>query len=311
MSIIEVEQVTKSYDGRRVLDEVSLTVERGEIFGILGPNGAGKTTLVESIGGLRTPDSGRITVLDLDPVADGAELKARLGAQLQESRLPDKIRVWEALDLFSSFYDDPAPWRDLLDRLGLGEKADTRFADLSGGQKQRLSVALALVGRPEIAVLDELTTGLDPRARRDTWELIEQIRNDGVTIVLVTHFMEEADRLCDRIAVIDSGRVVAVDTPTGLVTDASSGLRLRFRPSRPFTDDVLTGLAEVDTIERIGDDEVVVTGTGNLLDAVALTLAGTGVVALELRIHRPSLDDAFLALTGREPEEPDVIQEKT
>jgi ABC-2 type transport system ATP-binding protein len=221
-----------------------------------------------------------------------------VGVQLQESQLQDKLRLGEALELFSSFYPRPADWRALADELGLAGKLETPFAKLSGGQKQRLSIALALVGDPEIAILDELTTGLDPQARRDTWELIEQVRARGVTIVLVTHFMEEAERLCDRIAVIDSGRIVAIDTPAGLVSRVEAEQRVRFRPSVPMRDELLTDLPEVTSVSWHGPT-VVVTGTGNLLHAVTSVLARNQIVALELRVDQASLDDAFLALTGR------------
>jgi ABC-2 type transport system ATP-binding protein len=187
MPVIEVEDLVKRYDGVPVVDRVSFDVDRGEIFAILGPNGAGKTTTVESIAGLRHPDGGKISVLGLDPAEDVDDLRKVLGIQLQESQMPDRIEVWEALDLYASFYETSADWNELLERLGLAEKRNTRYAKLSGGQKQRLSIALALVGRPEIAILDELTTGLDPKARRDTWAVIEELRDTGVTILLVTH----------------------------------------------------------------------------------------------------------------------------
>ena len=259
MPVIEVEAISKAYGGNTVVDEVSFAVEEGEIFGIVGPNGAGKTTTVESVEGLRTPDAGSIRVLGLDPIADRYELTERVGAQLQESRLQDKIRVGEALDLYASFYRAPTDWRVLLDRLGLEAKVNATYADLSGGQKQRLSVALALVGSPEIAILDELTTGLDPEARRATWDTIEQIRDGGVTVVLVTHFMEEAERLCDRIMVVNRGRVVAIDTPAGLVRQVGAAHKLRFRPSAPVEDSALAGLPGVESVEREGSD-VVITG---------------------------------------------------
>ncbi|MGD2061866.1 MAG: ABC transporter ATP-binding protein, partial [Acidimicrobiia bacterium] len=233
MPVIEVEGLVKSYGETRAVDGVSFDVEEGEIYGIVGPNGAGKTTIVESVEGLRLPDAGSIRVLGLDPISDRYEITERLGVQLQESRLQDKIRVNEVLDLYASFYRNPADWRDLLDRLGLASKQTSRYADLSGGQKQRLAVALALVGSPEVAILDELTTGLDPQARRDTWETIEEIKRTGVTVVLVTHFMEEADRLCDRIMVVDHGRIAAIDTPAGLIRRIGSEQRMRFRPSEP------------------------------------------------------------------------------
>jgi ABC-2 type transport system ATP-binding protein len=238
--IIEVEHLHKRYRDTVAVEDVSFTVEQGEIFGIIGPNGAGKTTTVETIEGLRTPDRGVVRVLGLDPWKDRAELRERVGVQLQQSDLYDKVRVGEALELFASFRDPADPGR-LLEQLGLAGKRDSSFDRLSGGQRQRLSIALALVGNPEVAILDELSTGLDPHARRDTWRLIEEVRAGGVTVVLVSHYMEEIGRLSDRVAVLDAGRVVAVDTPGRL----------------------------------------------------------TARVAAELHTDQVTLDDAFLALTGR------------
>jgi ABC-2 type transport system ATP-binding protein len=298
MHTIEVKDLTKRYGDHVAVDGVSFTVEPGEIFAILGPNGAGKTTTVEAIVGLRTPDSGTIRVLGLDPRTDRDALRERVGVQLQESQLPEQITVGEALDLFASFYATPADPARLMDDLGLVEKRRAKYAKLSGGQKQRLSIALALIGNPEVAVLDELTTGLDPQARRDTWQLIEGIRARGVTIVLVTHFMEEAERLADRLAVIDSGRLVALDTPAGIVSMVDAEQRLRFRPSIPFEDGMLTDLPEVRGVARNGPS-VVVSGTGNLVQAVTAVLARHQIVANELRIEQADLDDAFIALTGR------------
>jgi ABC-2 type transport system ATP-binding protein len=206
-----------TYGDTVAVDDVTFTVRRGEIFGILGPNGAGKTTTVESIAGLRRSNGGRIDVLGIDPARDPSRLHQVVGVQLQEAALPERIRVGEALSLFAAFYDDPSDPDELLSALGLSDKRDARFGKLSGGQRQRLSIALALVGNPRIAILDELTTGLDPHARRDTWRLIEGVRSRGVTVVLVTHFMDEAERLCDRVALLDKGRLVALDTPAALV----------------------------------------------------------------------------------------------
>ncbi len=298
MAIIEVVDLVKRYDRKVAVDGVSFTVDEGEIFGILGPNGAGKTTTVECVEGLRTPDGGTIRVDGLDPRRDRAELRTRLGVQLQQSELPDRIRVGEALDLYASFYRDPADWRDLLDRLGLADRAGTEYRKLSGGQKQRVSIALALIGKPKIAVLDELTTGLDPQARRDTWSLVEQVRDSGVTVVLVTHFMEEAERLCDRIALIDEGKLVAVDTPAGLVSRVDGEQRVRFRPTAPLDVKLLEELPEVSQVEKHGP-QLVVTGTGNLLHAVTSVLARNHIVAADLRIEQAGLDDAFIRLTGR------------
>ena len=299
-AVIEVQHLHKSYGDTVAVDDVSFTVADGEIFGILGPNGAGKTTTVESIEGLRAPNRGAISVLGLDPRRDRAELTQRLGVQLQDSQLPDRLRVAEALELYSSFYRAPADWRALMDALGLAGQSKTRFGQLSGGQKQRVSIALALVGNPQIVVLDELTTGLDPQARRDTWALIEGVRDRGVTILLVTHFMEEAERLCDRVALIDAGRVVAMDTPAGLAGRVQADQRIQFLPSVPLDDALLTALADVTSVTRRGD-VVVVTGNSNALNAVTSVLARHQIVARQLRVDQASLEDAFIALTGHEP----------
>ncbi|MGN2639446.1 ABC transporter ATP-binding protein [Nocardia takedensis] len=298
MPVIEVTDLRKRYGTKQAVDGVSFSVERGEIFGILGPNGAGKTTTVECVEGLRRADSGRIDVLGLDPASDGARLRRRIGVQLQSSELPDRIKVWEALDLYASFYDDPADWRELLEDWGLGEKRDAYFGKLSGGQKQRVSIALALIGRPEIVVFDELTAALDPQARRDTWRLVEQIRERDVTVLLVTHFMDEAEHLCDRLAVIDAGKVVAVDSPAGLIDSVRTGQKLRMRIEGEWRREVLSDLPEV---EQVGGDgtRVEVSGTGNLVYAVIAALARAEVLATDIRLEQPSLDDAFVALTGR------------
>lgn len=296
-AVIEVRNLHKSYGAAVAVDDISFAVEQGEIFGILGPNGAGKTTTVECVAGLRTADRGVIRVLGLDPGRDRAEVTQRLGVQLQDGQLPDRLQVGEALRLYSSFYRKPADRQVLMDVLGLADVRRTPCAKLSGGQKQRLSIALALIGSPEVAVLDELTTGLDPQARRDTWGLIQDVRSRGVTIVLVTHFMEEAERLCDRVAVIDRGRIVAEGSPQALAEGVKGGLRIRFRSSVPFDDRLLTDLPDVTGLTRRGD-LVVVSGTGNALHAITSVLARNDIVAEHLRVEQPSLEDAFVALTG-------------
>ena len=299
MSIIEVQHLRKRYGDTVALDDLSLTIEEGEIFGILGPNGAGKTTLVECICGLREPDQGQIAVGGLDPRRQRDDLRSLVGVQLQESAQPPKLTVREAVELYASFYREPADGDRLLEMLGLAAKRDTRYAKLSGGQKQRLSVALALIGQPRIAVLDELTTGLDPQARRDVWALIEQIRAGGVTVVLVTHFLEEAERLCDRIAVIDSGSVVAMDTPAGLASATDGEQRIRFQPSVPIREEQLASLPGVRSVEVHGR-QVVVTGIGDVLGTVIAALARQNVVAGQLRVDQTSLEDAFVALTSHD-----------
>jgi ABC-2 type transport system ATP-binding protein len=298
---VEITHLRKTYGTLVAVDDVSFAVAEGEIFGILGPNGAGKTTTVECATGLRSPDAGTIRLLGLDPHADRDEVHEIVGVQLQSGVLPPRLRVGEILDMYRSFYRDPADTSELTEALGLTAKRQDYYRSLSGGQRQRLSVALALIGQPKIAVLDEMTTGLDPQARRDAWELIEGIRDRGVTIVLVTHFMEEAERLCDRVALIDNGHVVALDTPAGLAARARSGSTVRFRPSAPFDDRLLTELPEVTRVERQGQ-HVIVTGTGELVNAVVLSLAAAGVTARDVQLDSSSLDDAFVRLTGRHQE---------
>ena len=295
---LEVAHLRKTYGGLVAVDDVSFSVAEGEIFGILGPNGAGKTTAIECAIGLRQPDAGTIRLLGLDPRADRDKVREIVGVQLQAGALPAKLRVGEILEEYRSFYRTPADVDELLDVLGLSAKRGDYYRSLSGGQRQRLSVALALIGRPRIAVLDEMTTGLDPQARRDTWELIEGIRDRGVTIVLVTHFMEEAERLCDRVALIDSGRVVALDTPASLAARARGGKSVRFLPSAPFDETLLTDLPEVSRLEDEGQ-HVVVTGTGELVNMVILTLAAAGVTARDVQLDSSSLEDAFVKLTGK------------
>jgi ABC-type multidrug transport system, ATPase component len=299
MPIIEVKHLHKRYGDVVAVDDASLTVEQGEILGILGRNGAGKTTTVEIMVGLRPRDRGEVTVLGLDPARDRAELVRRIGVQLQQSELPARMRVWEALDLYASFYPDPADWRELLAEWGLSARRNACFGTLSGGERQRLFIALALVGRPEVVFLDELTTGLDPRARRTAWELIENIRRKGVTVVLVTHFMAEAERLCDRVAVFDRGRVVAVGSPAALVARVAPGQRLRFRPSAPVPERLLTGLPEVTSVTRQGG-HLLVSGDADVVQAVTAELAKSGIRAEELQVDRAGLDEAFAVLTGHD-----------
>jgi ABC-2 type transport system ATP-binding protein len=295
--VIEVSDLRKVYAGRTVVDDVSFSVDQGEIFGILGPNGAGKTTTVECIGGLRQRDGGRISVAGMDPASESAAFRQAVGIQLQESRLPDKMRVIEALTLYASFYPEPQEPDSLLERLGLTEQRSTYFGKLSGGQKQRLSVALALIGRPRIAILDELTTGLDPVARREVWDLLEELRDTGVTLLLVSHFMEEAEWLCDRVVVIDHGRVVAADTPEALAAAVQADQRMSFVPSAPLDPAVLGSLPDVHSVGVEGE-RIVVTGTDNVASAVIIALHDQGISAGRLRVDQPSLDDAFVALTA-------------
>ncbi len=297
-AVIEVRGLTKRYGGQAVVDDISFHVDRGEIFGILGPNGAGKTTAVECLEGLRKRDGGEVRILSLDPRTDAHRLHQRIGVQLQETQLPEKLRVREALELYASFYPDPADWRELLSRWGLADKAGTSFAKLSGGQKQRLFIALALVGNPEVVFLDELTAGLDPGARHVTWDLISKVRAQGVTVVLVSHFMDEVEELCDRVAILERGRIAALDTPAGLVDRAGGEYRVRFRPMAPLDEQSLAALPGVVSVIRRGA-QVDISGSGDFASAVTAELARRQVVVADLRIEGRSLDSAYVALTGR------------
>lgn len=301
MALIEVTHLTKSYGAKQVLHGIDLHVEPGEIVGILGPNGAGKTTTVECIGGLRTPDSGSLRVAGIDPAGGDAQLRQLLGMQLQQCRLPAKITTAEAIDLFAAFYPNPRGTDELLERFGLTSQRDQRFEKLSGGQQQRLSVALALAGRPQIAILDELTTGLDPAARRDIWTYLEDLAADGTTILLVTHSMEEAQHLCDRIYIIDAGRVVSHGTPDALAS-ATGSQTISFIPSAPIELADLLALPGINTATRDAD-RIVVTGDAASPQAVLAALISGGITANQLRVTGPSLDDAYLAMTNNTPKE--------
>ncbi|WP_156253280.1 ABC transporter ATP-binding protein [Pseudactinotalea terrae] len=298
MLAVRADALRKRYGDRDAVAGVDLAVGEGEVLGILGRNGAGKTTTVEMIAGLRRPDSGTVQVLGLDPWRDRRRVRQLLGVQLQESELHAALTVSELVRLYGTFYAQSADAGELIEAVGLTEQRDVRFERLSGGQQQRLSIALALVGQPRVVILDELTTGLDPEARRHIWAIVEGMRDDGVTVLLVSHLMEEVERLCDRVALLDGGRVVAQDSPAGLIAAAGLGQRVRFRVAGAFDRGTILALAEVTDVQVRGD-RVTVHGSGDLLAAVSTALVGAGVVAMETRLEQPTLDDAFLALTGR------------
>jgi ABC-2 type transport system ATP-binding protein len=292
---VVVQHLVKRYQDLVAVDDVSLSIRQGEIFGIIGPNGAGKTTTVECISGLRVPDSGSVSVYGLSPQRERNRIREFVGVQLQESALPPRLKVGEAVRLFASFYPNPLDANDLLETLGIKKIENSIFKTLSGGQKQRLSIALALVGNPKIAILDELTTGLDPEARRETWAIIERMRERGVTVILVTHFMDEAERLCDRLALINHGAVRALDTPEAIAATAG-GSRVRFVPSQPVDDQTLRAIPGVSEIER-KERYVSVTGTGDLAGSLINALALFGVRVSEVEARSGNLEDAFIKLT--------------
>jgi ABC-2 type transport system ATP-binding protein len=309
-TIIQIRELKKTYGATVAVEEVSFDVWEGEIFGMVGPNGAGKTTTIECIEGLRKPDKGMVRVLGLDPTRQERQLRPLLGIQLQQANLPEHLKVWEALDLYASFYPRPLDWRELLERLGLTDKRDTAFRKLSGGQKQRLFIALALLNDPQIVFLDELTTGLDPQARHTIWDLVRDIRKRGKTVFLTTHLMEEAERLCDRVAIMDRGRIVALDTPTRLIEGLEIEERVVFSISSGRLPEKLAKLPRVTSIENLGG-KVVVSGQGNgsngdyipLVADVVNTLTADGVGFSDLRTEQPNLEDVYLTLTGRQMQE--------
>ena len=296
--VIDVAGLRKSYGAVAAIDGADFSVRRGEIFGLLGPNGAGKTTAVECIQGLRSYDAGSVRVLGLEPRTQADELRPHIGCQLQQSALPESIRVWEALDLFASLSGSSVDWRRLMDQWGLKSKQRARFHSLSGGQRQRLFVALALVNDPEVVFLDEMTTGLDPAARHVAWELVDELRAQGTTVVLVTHFMEEAERLCDRVALMERGRIIAVDTPQGLIAKHGGGVRAVFGCGQEVELaflDVVPGVREVVRSGR----RVEVFGDGRHVALTAAALVAHEIVPEDFRVEHASLEDVFLRLTGR------------
>lgn len=302
-AVIEVRGLRKTYGNIIAVDDVSFEVFEGEIFGMVGPNGAGKTTTIECVEGLRRPDGGSVSLLGMDPRAKRRAIAERIGVQLQESGLPARLRVGEALELFASFYERRADIEELLHTLGLAEKRSSPFSKLSGGQKQRLFIALALINRPEVVFFDELTTGLDPQARRSMWDLVRQVRDKGCTVFLTTHFMEEAERLCDRVLIMDHGKIVALDTPEALVRSLGVDKRVVFTLPQGQSVPSLTHVPQVRRVEQTGE-RVTVYGQGDrFASAVVHALEEAGVPFMDLRTEQPNLEDVFLALTGREMKE--------
>ena len=300
--IVQVENLRKTYEATIAVDDISFEVEEGEIFGIVGPNGAGKTTTIECLEGLRKPDKGKLSVLGVDPQSEGQYLRTNTGMQLQQSNLPDRMKVWEALDLYSSFYPKSVDWQVLISQLGLEEKQQTPFQKLSGGQKQRLFIALALLPDPKLVFLDELTTGLDPQARRAIWDLVRSVRSQGKTILLTTHYMEEAERLCDRVAVMDQGRIVALDTPAALVRSLDAEDRVIFQVDGILPPAFAEALAGVGWLEIQGQQVVVHETDGNSTSLVARVVAQLSAMNIpfhDLRTEQPTLEDVFLKLTGK------------
>ncbi len=301
-AVIKVENLCKFYGTTLAVEDVSFEVMEGEIFGMVGPNGAGKTTTIECLEGLRKPDQGRLRILGLDPQQESRELRKRTGIQLQQSNIPEKMKVWEALDLYASFYPKTANWEELLAQLGLEEKRNESFSKLSGGQKQRLFIALALLPDPELIFLDELTTGLDPQARHAIWDLIRLVRTKGKTVMLTTHFMEEAERLCDRVAILDHGHIVALDTPQALIRDLRAEERVVFSLYKTLSPEFEKTLVTVGRIDVQGERITIhglQSGSNSLVSDVVSLLTSNKIRFHDLHTEQPTLEDVFLNLTGR------------
>jgi ABC-2 type transport system ATP-binding protein len=296
--VIHVAGIRKTYHRTLAVDDVSFDVQQGEIFGLIGPNGAGKTTTMECVEGLRKPDRGTISVLGLNPLRDVYALQNRIGVQLQEAQLQKRIKVREAVGLWASLYRNPVDGDRLLEQLGLSEKRNAWFMTLSGGQKQRLFIALALINDPELVFLDELTTGLDPQARRAIWDLVRGIRQRGKTVLLTTHLMEEAERLCDRVAIIDRGRIIDIDTPEGLVRRHCPERTVIVATDDRTADEHFRSLPRVMSV-TVQDRRFTIRGSGDdLVTQVIHCLAEHRIRVMDFRTELPTLEDVFLKLTG-------------
>ena len=302
-NIIEVRDLVKSYSGIPAVNEITFDVREGEIFGMVGPNGAGKTTTIECVEGLRHPDTGVVRVLGMDPGRNGFALREKIGIQLQESALPDRIKVWEAMEMFASFYPKSVDGNDLLEQLGLIEKRKTVFIKLSGGQKQRLFIALALINDPEVVFLDELTTGLDPKARRSIWDLVLGIRDRGKTVFLTTHFMEEAERLCNRVAIMDQAKIVALDTPSNLISSLGSEYRVVFSVQDTLDTARFQKIPAVSRIEQVDEQVTIFGNEEGLLSGIVNALEKDKIRYRSLRTEQPTLEDVFLKMTGKQMQE--------
>lgn len=296
---IRATDVTKRYGDLTAVNGVSLEVHPGEIFGIIGPNGAGKTTFMECLEGLRRPTSGTIDVLGENPSRPSTRWRERIGVQLQTTTLPPKITVNEAMALFASMYSDPADPAQLLNELGIAAKGRSYVDKLSGGQRQRVFIALALLGKPDVVFLDELTTALDPQARLAMWDVVRSIRQGGATVVMTTHYMEEAEALCDRVAVIDAGRLIALDTVPGLIASIAKGTKVQLRTSQQLTRGIIDEIDGISDVMIAGTSVSMLWSGSGIPQAAIAAIEGTGLTVTDIRTSSPGLEDVFLALTGR------------
>jgi len=296
--VIQVSRIRKSYGTTAAVSDVSFEISEGEIFGLIGPNGAGKTTTMECVEGVRRPDAGQISIMSLDPFRDRYQVQNRIGVQLQQAQLQKRIKVWEAVDLWASLYPKPLDGNRLLEQLGLADKRSAWFMTLSGGQKQRLFIALALINDPEVVFLDELTTGLDPQSRRAIWDLVRGIRDRGKTVFLTTHLMEEAERLCDRVAIIEYGKISDIGSPEELVRRHCPMRTVVLATENALAEERLRAIPQVDNVLR-EDSQFTLQGRGDdFVTEVIQCLSENRIRVTDFRTVLPNLEDVFLKLTG-------------
>jgi ABC-2 type transport system ATP-binding protein len=296
--VIQVSRIRKRYGSTVAVSEVSFTVNEGEVFGLIGPNGAGKTTTMECVEGVRRPDEGKVSILALDPFRDVYQVQNRIGVQLQQAQLQKRIKVWEAVDLWASLYPKPVDGNQLLEQLGLADKRNAWFMNLSGGQKQRLFIALALINDPEVVFLDELTTGLDPQSRRAIWDLVRGIRERGKTVLLTTHLMEEAERLCDRVAIVEHGKVIDIGSPKELVGRHCPSRTVILATDNALAEESLGAVPRTENVLRQGS-QFTIQGQGeDFVTEVIQCLSENRIRVTEFRTVMPNLEDVFLKLTG-------------
>ena len=299
-AIIEVQDLVKSYGAVEAVRGLTFRVDEGEVFGLLGPNGAGKTSTVEILEGMRTADSGRVSVCGLNPQSAGNAFKKQIGAVLQSTALPEKIQVKEALDLFADFYSEHTDTTALLERFQLTEKKNAFYKELSGGQKQRLALAMALVNNPKVVFLDEPTAGLDPQVRREIYGIIEELRRDKKTVLLTTHYIEEAEKLCDRVAIVDHGKIIKMGTPRELKQASAGTTRLEVRLAKPVAEGVLKGLEGVSDVRVVGENYAIYASRApQAIVALVKYLEAENNELQGMEMYSPSLEDVFIELTGR------------
>ncbi|WP_202710827.1 ABC transporter ATP-binding protein [Sporosalibacterium faouarense] len=300
MKAIEVYGLKKEYNSIVAVDDISFSVEEGSIFGMLGPNGAGKSTTIECIIGLRKKDNGDVKILGLDPIKDNSKLYNLIGVQLQETSYQDKIRVSELCDLFMSMYDEPLDYIPLLERFGLLEKKKNYMSELSGGQRQKIAIILALIANPKIVFLDELTTGLDPKARREMWKCIRELRDEGRTIFMTTHYLEEAEYLCDEICIINNGEIVAIDNISGIIDRANIDIIVSFETKEEVASLIKENITGVSKIERLNNMVKVYSKRDDIISDIVILLRNKNIDYSRIDVIRPTLEDAYLKLTGKE-----------